>query len=383
MNCKILSSKLNKFFKKKSKQLHTPIFFGNEIKYLKDCIDTGYVSYVGKFVEKFEKKLSKYTKSKFTVATSSGTAGLHLVLNYLNINIKHEVLLPSYTYVATANTIKYCGADPHFVDIETDTLGICPKKLENYLKSKTLKSGNKTINRITKKEIKALILVHVYGFPGKVLEIKKICKKYNIYLIEDAAEAMGSFFKKKHLGTFGDFGVLSFNGNKPITTGGGGAILTKLKKHALALRHLSTHAKKNVKFDHIHDKIGFNYRMINISAAVGCAQLENLSKIISSKRKNYIFYKNFFKRYKNLKILSEPKNSKCNYWLITLIFDNKKLNEQFLKELSKKGFGIRKTWRPLHTLKIFKHCQSDTLNNSKKIFENSLNLPSSPFLQYK
>ena len=178
MNCKILSSKLNNFFKKKSKQLHTPIFFGNEIKYLKDCIDTGYVSYVGKFVKKFEKKLSNYTKSKFTVATSSGTAGLHLVLSYLNINYKNEVLLPSYTYVATANAIKYCGADPHFVDIETDTLGICPKKLENYLKNKTFKSGKKTINKVTKKEIKALILVHLYGFPGKVLEIKNICKKY-------------------------------------------------------------------------------------------------------------------------------------------------------------------------------------------------------------
>ncbi len=383
MNCKVLCLKLNNIFKKKSKQLHTPIFFGNEIKYLKDCIDTGYVSYVGKFVNKFEKKLSNYTKSKFTVATSSGTAGLHLVLNYLSINNKHEVLLPSYTYVATANAIKYCGADPHFVDIETDTLGICPKKLENYLKTKTFKSGKKTINRTTKKEIKALILVHLYGFPGKVLEIKNICKKYNLYFIEDAAEAMGSFFKKKHLGTFGDFGILSFNGNKTITTGGGGAVLTKLKKHAKALKHLSTHAKKNVKFDHIHDKIGFNYRMINISAAVGCAQLENLNKIIASKRENFVFYKNFFKKYKNYRVLSEPKYSRCNYWLITLIFNNKRLKKLFLKELSKKGFGLRKTWRPLHTLKIFKNCQSDKLNNSEKIFDNSINLPSSPFLQLK
>ena len=383
MNCKVLCLKLNNIFKKKSKQLHTPIFFGNEIKYLKDCIDTGYVSYVGKFVNKFEKKLSNYTKSKFTVATSSGTAGLHLVLNYLSINNKHEVLLPSYTYVATANAIKYCGADPHFVDIETDTLGICPKKLESYLKTKTFKSGKKTINRTTKKEIKALILVHLYGFPGKVLEIKNICKKYNLYFIEDAAEAMGSFFKKKHLGTFGDFGILSFNGNKTITTGGGGAVLTKLKKHAKALKHLSTHAKKNVKFDHIHDKIGFNYRMINISAAVGCAQLENLNKIIASKRENFVFYKNFFKKYKNYRVLSEPKYSRCNYWLITLIFNNKRLKKLFLKELSKKGFGLRKTWRPLHTLKIFKNCQSDKLNNSEKIFDNSINLPSSPFLQLK
>lgn len=383
MNFKILSLKLNNIFKEKSKQLHTPIFLGNEIKYLKNCIDTGYVSYVGKFVRKFEKKLKNYTKSKFTVATSSGTSALHLVLNYLNINDKHEVLLPSYTYVATANAIKYCGADPHFVDIETETLSICPKKLESYLKIKTLKSGNKTINKVTKKEIKALILVHLYGFPGKILEIKKICKKYNLYLVEDAAEAMGSFYKKKHLGTFGDFGILSFNGNKTITTGGGGAILTKLKKHALALKHLSTHAKKNVKFDHIHDKVGFNYRMVNISAAVGCAQLENLNKIISSKRKNYIFYKNFFKKYKNIKILGEPKYSKCNYWLITLIFDNKKFNELFIQELSKRGFGLRKTWRPLHTLNIFKNCQSDKLNNSEKIFENSVNLPSSPFLHLR
>lgn len=372
--------KLQKFLKNKGRRLHDPIFFGNEIKYLKKCIDTGFVSYVGKFVDKFEKKICYFTKSKYAVATSSGTAALHLILNYIKTGKNDEVLLPGYTYVATANAIKYCNATPNFLDIEAESLGVCPNKLEDYLKKISIKKKNRTFNKYTKKQIKALIVVHVYGFPCKILEIKKICSKYNIHLIEDAAEAVGSFFMTKHLGTFSDFGILSFNGNKTITTGGGGAILVKKKNTANQLKHLSTHAKLKIKFDHHHDKIGFNYRMINLAAAVGCAQLENLRKILIAKRKTFRSYIDIFKNTKDIKVIKEPKNSRTNYWLITVLFTNKKIKEKFKFELKKKKIGLRYTWRPLNSLKIFKDCPSDNLTNSKNIFERTLNLPSSPNL---
>ena len=367
-------------FKNKNKQLHTPSFIGNEIKYLKKCIDTTYVSYVGNFVNQFEKKLCNYTKSKNVVAVNSGTSALHLILHYLNLDKNCEVLIPSLTYVATANAVKYCGANINFIDIEKETLGVCPVKLEKYLNKICVFKKKKTINKFTGKELRALIVVHLYGFPAKIFQIKKICKKFNLVLIEDAAEALGSFFHSKHLGTIGDFGILSFNGNKIITTGGGGAILCKKKNQSDFFKHISTHAKVRKKNDHLHDKIGFNYRMINLSAAVGCAQLEKIKKIINSKKYNYKFYKKITKEIKDFYIIKEPKNSKINYWLITIIFKSKDLKNNFIRKMNKIGLGSRNIWRPLHTLKIFKNCQSDILNNSEEIFDKAINLPSSPFL---
>jgi perosamine synthetase len=369
-----------KIFNKRSKQLHTPSFAGNEIKYLKECIDTRYVSYVGEFVKRFEKKLSNYTQSNYSIAVNSGTAALHLVLHYLNINEKNEVLLPSLTYVATANAIRYCNAEPNFVDIEKKCLGVCPIKLEKYLKKICIFRKGKTINKFTGKELRVLIVVHLYGFPAQISELKKVCKKYNLLMIEDAAEALGSFYKKKHLGTWGDFGILSFNGNKIITTGGGGAILAKKKYQDKYFRHLSTHAKLNIKNDHLHDQIGFNYRMTNLSAAVGCAQLENINKIIKSKRFNYQFYKKKLEKDNYCSILQEPKNSLVNYWLITAVFENNDLKQNFISSMNKVGLRLRNLWRPLHTLKIYNHYQSDNLDNSNEMFDRALNLPSSPFL---
>ena len=378
-----LISNFEKAFLNKNKRLHDPIFFGNETKYLNQCIKSGFVSYVGNFVKTFEKKLCLFTKSKYSVAISSGTSALHLALNYFKIGQNDEVLLPSCTYVATANAIKYCNATPNFLDIETDNLGVCPAKLENYLFKIAKKRGTKTFNKSTNKQIKALIVVHVYGFPCKILEIKKICRKYNLILIEDAAEAIGSFFKNKHLGTYGDVGILSFNGNKTITTGGGGAILVNNKKIAVKLKHLSTQAKLHKKNDHLHDHIGFNYRMVNLSAAVGCAQMENLNKIIKAKRQNYKNYTKIFKNFDEIKILKEPKNSKINYWLIIAFFKSKSLKNKFINILNKKGFDLRYTWRPLHSLKIFKDCPSDNMENSMNFFNKSVNLPSSPILNLK
>lgn len=368
---------------KRSKGLHDPYFRGNEKNYLINCINSGYVSSVGKYVKTFEKKVAKLAKVKFSVATNSGTSALHLLLNNYNIGPNDEVLLPSLTYIATANAIKYCNSNLNFVDVDKNNLGICPIKLEIYLKKISKKKKNYYVNKKNGKRLKLLIVVHLYGFPSKIEQLKKICKKYKIILIEDAAEAFGSKFKGKYLGTFGEAGIFSFNGNKPITCGSGGMIITNKKNIAKKTYHLSIHAKKNGLKEHNHDKIGFNYRMSNLSAAVGCAQLENLSKILKAKRENYKLYSNELKKFNFLKILKEPKNSLSNYWLIIAQFQNKKIKYLVFKKLKSKGFICRSIWRPLHYLKIFNNCSRDKLNNTDDIFSKSLNLPSSPSISLK
>jgi len=380
---KQITQEIKRLLKNKPKGHHDPLFVGNEKKYLNNCISSGYVSYVGKYVNIFEKKISSYTKAKYTVATSSGTSALHLVLRYFNLSQNDEVLLPSLTYVAVANAITYCGSTPNFVDIEKESLGICPKKLELYIKKTTRRIGSYVYNKKTGRKIKALIAVHLYGFPCKINKIKNICRKYNILLIEDAAEALGSFFKGKHLGTFSEVGILSFNGNKPITCGSGGAIITNNKKMSIKLKHLSTHAKKKNLLDHVHDDIGYNYRMNNLSAAVGCAQLENIKKILIAKRRNFKWYYNAFKDCDYIRILKEPKFSKTNYWLIIAVLENYQLKNMLLRKLKTQGYGLRTTWRPLHTLKIFKSCPNDKMDNSNKFFKRAINFPSSPILNYK
>ena len=370
--------------KENSKKLHEPLFKGNEKKYLKKCIETGYVSYIGKYVNTFERKISKYTGSKNAVALVNVTCALHILLKYFNVGINDEVILPSITFVATANSVAYCKALPHFVDIEKETLGICPEKLEEYLKKIAIKKKGYCINKKTGRKIRVLIAVHVFGVPCKILEIKKICKMYNIKLIEDAAGAMGSFLKGKHLGNFSQAGVISFNGNKTITCGGGAVIITENKKLASKIRHLSTTAKKKHPWEYIHDEIGYNYRMTNLNAAIGCAQLENINRIISAKRKNFFLYKRLFKKNKDVQIIQEPNYSKTNYWLITLIIKkNKKLKNQVLKELNQSGFQGRSIWKPLHTLKIFEKCPRGKLKNTMDIYNRAINLPSSPILNYK
>ena len=370
--------------KQNSKKLHEPLFKGNEKKYLKKCIETGYVSYIGKYVNTFERKISKYTGSKNAVALVNGTCALHILLKYFNVGINDEVILPSITFVATANSVAYCKALPHFVDIEKETLGICPEKLEEYLKKIAIKKKGYCINKKTGRKIRVLIAVHVFGVPCKILEIKKICKMYNIKLIEDAAGAMGSFLKGKHLGNFSQAGVISFNGNKTITCGGGAVIITENKKLASKIRHLSTTAKKKHPWEYIHDEIGFNYRMTNLNAAIGCAQLENINRIISAKRKNFFLYKRLFKKNKDVQIIQEPNYSKTNYWLITLIIKkNKKLKNQVLKVLNQSGFQGRSIWKPLHTLKIFEKCPRGKLKNTMDIYNRAINLPSSPILSYR
>ena len=375
---------LTNLTKGKSKKLHEPIFKGNEKKYLSQCIDTGYVSYKGEFVTVFEKKIIKYTRSKYAVPTINGTSALHILLKIYKINSNHEVLLPSIGFVAAANAVLYCNSKPNFVDSEMATLGIDPDKLRNYLSKISKIRNQKCINKKTGKVIKALIAVHVFGIPCKILELKKVCKEFNLILIEDAAEAIGSFYKGKHLGLFGDSAILSFNGNKTITTGGGGIILTKNKKIAKTAEHLTTTAKLKHKWEYLHDQVGYNYRMTNVNAAVGCAQLENINKILRAKRKNFSYYKKIFRSEKNFFLLDESNRSKANFWLIALILKkpDHKLKNKVLGYLYKNGYECRPIWKPLHRLQMFKNSQRDDLSTADKIYASVINLPSSPILNY-
>ena len=371
--------------KKKSKKMHEPIFKGNEKKYLNQCIDSGYVSHKGKFVQIFENKILKYTRSKFAVPTINGTSALHILLKIYKINSNHEVLLPSIAFVAAANAILYCNSSPNFVDSEISTLGVDPNKLRNYLLNSTKIKNSKCINKKTGKIIKALIAVHVFGIPCKILELKKICKDFNLILIEDAAEAIGSFYKGKHLGLFGDSAILSFNGNKTITSGGGGFILTKNRKIAEVAKHLTTTAKLKHRWEFLYDQVGYNYRMSNIHAAVGCAQLENITKILRSKRKNFYYYKKVFKNEKDFSILSDPDNCRSNFWLNALILKkpNIRLKNIILGYLYKNGYECRPIWKPLHRLPMFKRSPRDNLSEAEKIYKSVINLPSSPVLNYR
>ena len=268
---------------KKRLALHEPFFFGNEKKLLSECINNTFISTKSKFTSIFEKEISKYTKSKYSIAITSGTAALHMCLVSINIKDGEEVFLPSFNFIAAANAIKYCNASPHFLDIDKETFSIDPKRLEFYLKKNFIIKDRGCFNSKTKKYVRAIIVPHIFGHPARIETIKKIIKKYKIYLIEDAAESLGSFYKKKHTGTFGHLGVLSFNGNKIISTGGGGMILTNDKEIANRAKHITTTAK-TVPLDYFHDEVGYNYRLVNVLAAIGVAQMENFDSILKRKK---------------------------------------------------------------------------------------------------
>jgi len=309
----------------------------------------------------------------------NGTEALHLGLVACGVKNNDEVFVPTITFAGTANAITYSGAVPHFVDSELETLGIDPIKLEKYLKEISIKKGKFYFNKKTNRRISAIIPVHVFGNICQIDEILKIAKKYNLIVIEDAAEALGSFFHNKHAGTFGMVGCFSFNGNKILTTGGGGAIITNNKLLAKKIKHLSTTAKINDPWEYIHDAIGYNFRMPNLNAALGCAQLENLNKFLQAKRKLFNIYEKEFKLVEDIRIIKEKKFSKSNYWLNTIFIKNlsiKKRN-QILKFAHKNNFFLRPVWRPLHTLKHFKKMPKMHIDVATKIYKSCINLPSS------
>jgi len=367
---KIILDALKNLKKKNFLPLHEPSFNGNEWAFMKDCLDSTFVSSVGEYVNRFEYQLSKYTASKYCICTTNGTSALHLALRVLNIERNDEVLIPSLSFVACANAISYLGAIPHFVDVDLETLGVSPSKLEEYLNNIASVKNNFLINKYTQRKIKAIVPMHTFGHPFDIYEILKIAKNFNLSVIEDAAEAIGSKYHGKHVGTFGDIGVLSFNGNKIITTGGGGAILTQNKNLANKARHLSTTAKKNHKWEFIHDKVGYNYRMPNINAALGCAQLESLDKKLVKKRKLYKYYNDLFKNIREIYIFQEPNSCKSNYWLQTLILkkESKKLRNEILNITNRNNIQTRPIWRPMHMLKQFESCPKMNLDNTCNLY---------------
>ena len=364
---------------KEKHHLHEPLFFGNEIKYLKKTITTNLVSSVGPFVKKFENQIARFTRSKYAISVVNGTEALHLSLVACGVKNNDEVLVPTITFVGTANAIVYSGAIPHFVDSEFETLGIDPLKLEKYLKKITIKKGKFYFNKKTKRKIKAIMPVHVFGNICQIDKIIKIAKKYNLLVIEDAAEALGSYFKNKHAGTFGLVGCFSFNGNKIMTTGGGGAIITNNKLLAKKIKHLSTTAKINHSWEYIHDTVGYNFRMPNLNAALGSAQFENLNKFLRSKKKLFLRYCKEFSKVNDIELVKNPKFSISNNWLNTIIIKNSSIKKRnkVLSLAQKNQIFLRPVWKPLHTLKHFSKMPRMNLDVAIKIYKSCINLPSS------
>lgn len=357
--------------------LHAPRFSGNEKTYLIDCIDTTYVSYVGEYVARFEDEIRRYTGVKYAVAVSSGTAALHVALLLAEVAPGDEVITQPLTFVATANAIAYCGAQPVFVDVERSTLGLNPDKLNDFLKNNgIMKSDGRCYNKTTGRRIAACVPMHTLGHPVRIDQTTEICQRYQIPVIEDAAEALGSFFKEQHAGTFGDIGILSFNGNKPVTTGGGGMIITNGEALAAKARHLTTTAKQPHPWEFVHDDVGYNYRMPNINAAVGCAQMECFAGVLENKRTTARMYNQFFQD-AGIPFITEPAHARSNYWLNTILLKDRQEREQFLAFATGKGIQTRPVWTLMPNLPMYRHCQCTPLETAQWLEDRLVNIPSS------
>jgi perosamine synthetase len=362
--------------------LHEPSFDGNEWTYIKECLDSTFVSSVGKFVDRFELDLASYTGAKHAVAVVNGTAALHIALILAEVRPGDEVLVPALTFIATANAITYCNATPHFVDSEMSTLGVDASKLRRYLLEKTEQRFGQCVNRDTGKVIRALVPMHTFGHPADLDGLMAISRDFNIALVEDAAESLGSYYHGQHTGTFGLLGTLSFNGNKTITTGGGGAILTNDAALARHAKHLTTTAKLPHAWEFRHDEIGYNYRLPNINAALGCAQLEQLPAKLFAKRELFKHYKNAFAQVSGVKLVAEPMHCQSNYWLQTLLLhaEHADKRDSILKATNDAGVMTRPAWILMHELKPFISCPHMDLTIAVSLTQCLINIPSSPEL---
>ncbi len=356
--------------------LHAPVFRGNEKKYLNDCIDTTFVSSVGKYVDRFEEMCAEYTGAKYAIAAVNGTAALHIALVLSGVDAGCEVITQPLTFIATTNAIAYTGATPIFLDVDRVTMGLSAKALKEFLENESEQIGGLCVNKSTKKVIKACIPMHTFGFPCEIVEIAALCEEYNLTLIEDAAESLGAFVKGKHTGTFGAFGTLSFNGNKTITCGGGGMILTDDEELAKKAKHITTTAKVPHKWEYVHDMVGYNYRLTNLSAALGCAQMEQLEDILSSKRQISEKYKAFFKG-SEITFVEEKEDTTVNYWLNAIILKDSESRNTFLEETNSSGVMTRPIWRLMNELEMYKNNQCGDLSNAKWLEERVVNIPSS------
>jgi len=355
--------------------LHEPVFFGNEKKYLNECIDSTFVSSVGKFVDRFEVMMAEYTGAKYAIATVNGTAALHIALQLVGVDDNSEVITQPLSFIATCNAISYCGAKPVFVDVDRDTMGLSPVNLSSFLKEQTGQKNDGCYNKITGKKIAAVVPMHTFGHPCRIDEIASICSQYNIALVEDAAESLGSYYKGQHTGTFGQISAFSFNGNKTITTGGGGMIITDDEVLAKRAKHITTTAKVPHPYEFIHDEVGYNYRLPNINAALGCAQMETLDEILNNKRELALAYEKFFAD-KDINFVKEPENAKANYWLNAVILQNRKTRDEFLKVTNDAGTMTRPIWQLMNRLEMFASCQLGDLTNAYWLEDRVVNIPS-------
>lgn len=357
--------------------LAVPVFAGNERRYLNDCIDTAFVSSVGAYVDRFEKDMAEYTGCRHAVVTASGTTALHTALMLAGVERNDEVLTQALTFIATCNALSYIGAHPVFLDVDRDTMGLSPKAVHDWLTTHAEIKNGQCYNKDTGCRIKAVVPMHTFGHPVHLDELVAVCTEFHLELVEDAAESIGSYYKGKHTGIFGKVGILSFNGNKTITTGGGGMMLFQDEELALLGKHLTTQAKVPHRWEFKHDHIGYNYRMPNINAALGCAQLENLDKYIASKRAIAKEYEEFFKNVPDMEFFVDTPDTCSNYWLNAVILKDHDAQLEFLQYTNDNGVMTRPIWELMNRLPMFEHCQHDHLSNTLFFAERVVNIPSS------
>jgi len=388
--------------------LHEPYFGGNEKKYVLDCIESTFVSSVGKYVDRFEEMIRDFTGAKYAIATVNGTAALHIALKLSGVQQGDLVITQPLTFIATCNAISYCGAEPIFVDIDPETLGMSPDSLELWLSANTIiqddacylkevqestnlhelsqieelqesfeVNSSKFVKICGLKKIAACVPMHTFGHPCKIDQIIEICNRYHIPVVEDAAESIGSYYKGKHTGTFGKLGILSFNGNKTITTGGGGMILTDDDQLGPLAKHITTTAKKAHPWKFEHDMIGYNYRLPNINAALGCAQMEMLPEILKNKRNTAQIYQSYFKTIADIEFITEPKECISNYWLNAILLKNVEEREAFLEQTNSQKVMCRPAWILMNKLKMFNQCLKAEIPMSELIESKLVNIPSS------
>jgi len=362
--------------------LHEPRFVGNEWAYVKECIDSTFVSAVGRFVDRFERELADYTGAGRAVAVVNGTAALHIALKLAGVQPGDEVLQPALSFIATTNAVTYCGATPHFADSEERTLGLDPKALREYLGSMAERRGGLTVNRVTGRVIRAMVPMHTFGHPVDIDGLLAVSRDFNVVIVEDAAESLGSTVGGRHTGTFGRLGTLSFNGNKTVTTGGGGAILTDDEALGKRAKHLTTQAKVPHRWAFIHDEIGYNYRLPNINAALGCAQLEQLPRFLESKRGLYERYARAFEGMPHVRLVKEPEGTRSNYWLQAILLDESVADERdaVLAATNDDGLMTRPVWTLMHHLAPFAECPRMSLPVAESLERRLINVPSSAFL---
>ena len=357
--------------------LSVPKFIGNEKKYLAECIDTTFVSSVGKFVNRFEEDMAAYTGAKKAVVCVSGTNALHMALMLVGVERNDEVLTQALTFVATCNALSYIGAYPVFIDVDKDTLGLSPKAVRIWLENNAELKGGVCYNKRTGCKVKACVPMHTFGHPVHLDELVQVCSEWHLELVEDAAESIGSFYKGKHTGTFGKVGVISFNGNKTITTGGGGMLLFQDEELAKLAKHITTQAKVPHRWAFVHDHVGYNYRMPNINAALGCAQLENLECYVLDKREIAEKYKKFFATIPDVNFFTEPEDCRSNYWLNVVLVKDKKTQQEFLEYTNNHGVMTRPVWELMNRLEMFKGNETDGLANTRWLADRIVNVPSS------